>query len=110
MQTSSSRPSNPTIFHTNDAAVQALKNSQIDGLVLDLPTAFYIAGAELDNGVIVGQLPADTSGTPEQFGLLLEKGSALTDCVSKAVDALRADGTLQKLESHLARPRRARRS
>ena len=55
-----------------------------------------VVGAQLDDGVIVGQLPA--SGTPEQFGAVLDKGSALTACVSQAVDALRADGTLSTLE------------
>ncbi|UQX88876.1 ABC transporter substrate-binding protein [Jatrophihabitans telluris] len=88
--------SRPAVFDTNDLAVQALKNHSIDGLVVDLPTGFYITAAELDSGVIVGQIPA--SGTPEQFGFVLEKGSKLTDCVSQAVDALRADGTLDKLK------------
>ena len=61
-----------------------------------MPTAFYMTAAQLDNGVIVGQLPA-AGGSQEQFGMVLGKGSALTPCVSKAVDALRADGTLAKL-------------
>ncbi|GAA2622171.1 ABC transporter substrate-binding protein [Dactylosporangium fulvum] len=87
----------PAVFNNNDDAKKALQNGQIDGLVVDLPTAFYITGAELDNGTIVGQLP-QPSGTPEQFGLVLDKGSALTSCVSQAVDALRADGTLKNLE------------
>ncbi len=84
------------VFDTNDLAVQALKNKQIDGIVADVPTAFYMTAAQLDNGVIVGQLPA-AGGSQEQFGLVLTKGSGLTACVSKAVDALRADGTLAKL-------------
>jgi len=86
----------PAVYDTNDLAVQALKNRQIDGLVVDLPTGFYITGAELDNGQIVGQIPAGAS--PEQFGFVLDKGSALTTCVSQAVDALRANGTLKKLQ------------
>jgi len=90
--------SKATIFPTNDTAVAQLKNGQVDGIVVDTPTAFYMASAQLDNGVIVGQLPAG-SGTPDQFGLLLDKGSALTACASKAVDALRADGTLAKLQT-----------
>jgi polar amino acid transport system substrate-binding protein len=91
------QPSNdPKVFDTNDLAVQALKNKQIDGIVVDVPTAFYMTAAQLDDGVIVGQLPA--TGTPEQFGAVLDKGSALTPCVTKAVDALRADGTLDKLQ------------
>ncbi|GGM29031.1 ABC transporter substrate-binding protein [Dactylosporangium sucinum] len=87
----------PAVFNNNDDAKKALQNGQIDGLVVDLPTAFYITGAEITDAVIVGQLP-QPSGTPEQFGLVLDKGSPLTGCVSQAVDALRADGTLKKLE------------
>ncbi|HET7823052.1 MAG TPA: transporter substrate-binding domain-containing protein, partial [Ornithinibacter sp.] len=86
------------VFDTNDLAVQALKNKQIDGIVADLPTAFYMTSAQLDDGVIVGQLPAEGS-TPEQFGAVLDKGSPLTACISQAVDALRADGTLDTLVS-----------
>ncbi len=84
------------VFDTNDLAVQALKNKQIDGIVADLPTAFYMTGAQLDDGVIVGQLP-NAGGTPEQFGAVLAKGSPLTACISQAVDALRTDGTLDTL-------------
>lgn len=86
----------PQVFNNNDDAKQALINKQVDGIVVDLPTAFYMTGAELDDGVIVGQLPA--SGTPEQFGLVLDLGSPLTGCVSAAVDELRQDGTLAVLE------------
>ena len=32
----------PLAYDTNDLAVQALKNGQIDGIVVDLPTAFYV--------------------------------------------------------------------
>ncbi|MFG1609039.1 ABC transporter substrate-binding protein [Actinoplanes sp. NPDC049265] len=84
------------VFNSNDDAKKALQNGTIDGLVVDLPTAFYMTGAELDNGVIVGQLPQ--VGVPEQFGLVLDKDSALTDCVKDAVDELRQDGTLAVLE------------
>jgi polar amino acid transport system substrate-binding protein len=86
----------PAVFNTNDDAKQALENGQIDALVVDLPTAFYITAAELDDGKIVGQLP-ETGGAQDQFGLVLDKGSPLTPCVSAAVDALRDDGTLDRL-------------
>ena len=86
----------PQVFNNNDDALAALKNGTVDGIVVDLPTAFYMTGAQLDNGVIVGQLPQ--IGVPEQFGLVLDKGSPLTGCVSKAVDQLRQDGTLAVLE------------
>jgi polar amino acid transport system substrate-binding protein len=88
--------SKPRVYNSNNDAVKALENGQIDALVTDLPTAFYMAAAQLDKGRIVGQLPSG-GGTPEQFGLVLDKDSPLTDCVSKAVDALRADGTLDQL-------------
>lgn len=87
----------PGAFDTNDVAKQALANGQIDGLIVDLPTAFYITAVELDNGLIVGQF--ENSSIGEQFGLVLNKGSLLTTCVSAAVDALRADGTLASIES-----------
>lgn len=88
--------SQPRVYNSNNDVVKALENGQIDALVTDLPTAFYMAAAQLDKGTIVGQLPP-SGGTPEQFGLVLDKGSPLTACVSKAVDALRSDGTLQQL-------------
>jgi polar amino acid transport system substrate-binding protein len=86
----------PAVFDTNDQAVQALKNGQIDGIVVDLPTAYYMTAVQLDDGVIVGQLPLP-EGEPEQFGAVLSKGSPLTDCVSGAVDALREDGILDQI-------------
>ena len=84
----------PQVFNDNAAGVSALKNGQIDGLVVDLPTAFYLSGVEIDKGIIVGQLPPSDTGEGDQFGLLLAKDSALTKCVSAAVDAITADGTL----------------
>jgi polar amino acid transport system substrate-binding protein len=87
-----------SVFNDNAAAVSALKNEQIDGIVVDLPTAFYLAAAEIDDGVIVGQLPASEGGTTDQFGILLANNSPLTQCTSQAVDALREDGTLAQLE------------
>ncbi len=83
-------------FNSNDDAKLALKSGTIDALVVDLPTAFYLTGAELDGGKIIGQLPKKT-GTGDQFGLVLAKGSPLTKKVAAAVDALRTDGTLDRL-------------
>ena len=92
------QPSTPiAVFNTNDDAKLALTAGQVDAIVVDLPTAFYITSAELDDGKIVGQLPPGT-GTPEQFGAVLDKGSPLTGCVSEAIERLRADGTLAALE------------
>ncbi|QNG38164.1 amino acid ABC transporter substrate-binding protein [Geodermatophilaceae bacterium NBWT11] len=87
----------PVVFNTNDDAKLALQNGQVDAIVVDLPTAFFITSAELDDGLIVGQV-ADSGESGDQFGLLLAKDSPLTDCVSQAVDALEADGTLADLQ------------
>lgn len=84
------------VFNTNDDAKLALESGQIDAMVVDLPTAFYLTGVELTDGIIVGQLPGDeTAG--DEFGLVLAKDSPLTADVTAAVDALRDDGTLQEL-------------
>jgi polar amino acid transport system substrate-binding protein len=84
-------------YDTNDQAVQALGSGQIDGIVVDLPTAYYMTAIQLDDGVIVGQLP-QVGGEVEQFGAVLDLDSPLTDCVSQAVDTLRENGTLAELE------------
>jgi polar amino acid transport system substrate-binding protein len=86
----------PSIYQKNDLAKAALQNGQVDAIVVDLPTAFYITAAEVPEAKIVGQVPG--GAVAEQFGLVLDKGSALTSCVSGAVDALREDGTLAELE------------
>ncbi|MFI9148952.1 ABC transporter substrate-binding protein [Streptomyces sp. NPDC053367] len=92
------KPEQPAAaFAKNDQAKSALKNGQVDAIVVDLPTAFYITAAEVPDARIVGQFE-NRGGTPEQFGLVLDKGSALTACVSDAVDALREDGTLAGIE------------
>jgi polar amino acid transport system substrate-binding protein len=84
------------VYNTNSDAKLALNNGEIDALVADLPTAFSVAN-ELRNGLMVGQLPS-VSGDVEQFGIVLDKASPLTRCVSWAVDSLRGDGTLDRLQ------------
>jgi len=94
--------SSPLVYDTNDAAVQALKNGQIDGIVVDLPTAFYVTAVQVPDGVIVGKLP--TFGSKERFGMVFEKGNSLRRCVDKALDRLWRNGTIKKLQSvYLAR-------
>jgi polar amino acid transport system substrate-binding protein len=84
------------VYNTNGDAKMALNTGEIDALVADLPTAFAVAG-ELADGVIVGQLP-NVSDDVEQFGIVLDKNSPLTRCVSSVVDQLRTDGTLARLQ------------
>jgi polar amino acid transport system substrate-binding protein len=86
----------PAVFDTNDAAVAALKNGQIDGLVVDLPTAFYVTAAQVPNSKIVGQFPTGNAG--EHFGMVFQKGNKLVGCVNHALNQLKYDKTLQKIQ------------
>jgi len=87
----------PRVYADNDKALRALKNGAIDGLVVDLPTAFYMRDAQLEDwdtpdpeATIVGQFPL--LGTPEALGIVLEKESPLTACVNEALAIIRASG------------------
>ncbi len=88
----------PQVFNDNAAAVTALKNKQIDGLVVDLPTAFYLSAAEVPNGIIAGQF-ANVDKADKGAGLLLAKNSPITACVTKALDAVRSSGELATITS-----------
>jgi polar amino acid transport system substrate-binding protein len=91
------RPSSdPLAFDTNDLAVQALKNGQIDGIVVDLPTAFYVTAVQVPNGKIVGQLPV--KGSKERFGMVFQRGNSLKACVDKALARLWRNGTIKSLQ------------
>lgn len=88
----------PMVYDNNDLAIEALKAGQIDGIVVDLPTAFYMTAVQLDDGVIVGQFPSPADSPAEYFSLVLAKGSALTKCVDQAILAMRDDGTLAAIQ------------
>ena len=87
----------PKVYDTLNDGVTALKNGQIDGLVIDYPSTGYITGVQVTNGVVVGRLP--TRGGQEHFGLVFQKGNQLVTCVDKAIAAIKKDGTLKRLES-----------
>jgi polar amino acid transport system substrate-binding protein len=88
----------PSVFNGTDDAANALKNKQVDAIITDLPTAFYLSSAQIDNSKVLGQFDyTGKAGDQEQFGLLLKKGSTLTPCVNKAIAALTSSGALQKL-------------
>jgi polar amino acid transport system substrate-binding protein len=84
----------PDVFNSSNDVVTALKNEQIDAVVVDLPTALYITAAQVPTATVVGQFPAPGG---DRWGALLAKGSPLTACVSKAVDELRDSGQLEKI-------------
>jgi len=78
-------------------AVQALKSGSVDGIVVDLPTAFYITAVQIPNGVIVGQFPP-AGGQQEYFAMAFAKGNPLVQCVNMALEELKSDGTLQSIQ------------
>jgi polar amino acid transport system substrate-binding protein len=86
----------PAVFDTNDAAVAALKNGQIDGLVVDLPTAFFVTAVQVPNSKIIGQFPTGNAG--ERFGMVFQKGNKLVGCINHSLNQLKADGTLQQIQ------------
>ncbi len=85
----------PKVFDNSVDVVTALKQELVDAVVVDVPTAFYLTSAQVQNATIVGQFPAPGG---DQWGALLTKDSALTPCVSKAVTALSESGELRKIE------------
>jgi polar amino acid transport system substrate-binding protein len=86
----------PSVYDSNADVISALKAKQIDGLVVDLPTAFFVSAVEVPNGTIVGQFA--TVGEQERFGMVFEKGSPLVECVNKALQSLKDDGTLASIQ------------
>jgi polar amino acid transport system substrate-binding protein len=86
----------PAVYNDLNGAVQGLKNGQVDGIVVDLPTAFFVVAVEIPKGVIVGQFPA--IGGQEYFAMALEKDSALTECLDLALQALKDDGALAEIQ------------
>jgi polar amino acid transport system substrate-binding protein len=85
----------PRVFDRSVDVIQALNNEQIDGYVVDAPTAYVnVLIGQAKNGVVVGQFPSQG----EHFGLVFEKDNPLVECVDLAIAALQDDGTLQSLE------------
>ena len=91
------QPSNqPKVFNDSNDVVTALKEGQVDAVVVDLPTALYLTAAQVPSATIVGQFSAPGG---DRWGALLDKGSSLTGCVSHAIDELRSSGELGKIEN-----------
>jgi polar amino acid transport system substrate-binding protein len=84
----------PKVFNDSNDVVTALKQNQVDAIVVDLPTAFYLTAVQVPGSKIVGQFSAPGG---DSFGLLLSKGSKLTPCVDKALDELDASGELKQI-------------
>jgi polar amino acid transport system substrate-binding protein len=91
----------PGAYHTLSDTVAALNAHQVDAMVVDLPTALYIADPyvqEVKNSVVVGQFSNPTGGTTDHVAMAFQKGNPLVDCVNQALAAMKADGTLAALQ------------
>jgi polar amino acid transport system substrate-binding protein len=90
------KPKSVKVYNTNDKAVFALKNKLVDGIVVDLPTAFYVTAVQVPNSKILGQF-ASTTG--EHFGMVFQKGNPLRACVNKALATMKRNGTLKRIQA-----------
>ncbi len=88
----------PFVYDDNVGAKAALEANQIDAIVVDLPTAFFITAVEIEGTVVIGQFPAEAGGTTDEFGLLFDKGNPLVECANLALAALKESGELDTIE------------
>jgi polar amino acid transport system substrate-binding protein len=86
--------SKPEVFNNSNDVVTALKNGQVEAVVVDLPTALYLTAAQVEDASVVGQF-GKASG--EEWGALLARESPLTPCVSEAIESLESSGQLEKI-------------
>jgi polar amino acid transport system substrate-binding protein len=83
----------PAVFNTLNDAVNALKNRQVDGIVVDFPSTGFITNVQVPNSTAVGRLPAEGQ---EYFGIVFEEGNPLRDCVNEAIATLRENGQIDE--------------
>ncbi len=87
----------PFVYDDNVAAKAALEANQIDAAVFDLPTALFVSAVEIEGSSVIGQFPAEAGGTTDEFGMVLEKDSALTSCVDQAITTITDNGELEAI-------------
>lgn len=93
------QPTNePFVYDDNAGAKAALEAKQIDAIVVDLPTAFYISAVEIEGSKVIGQFPLSDAVAADNFGLLFDKDNKLVDCVNTALGALKESGKLAEIE------------
>ncbi|MFM8942501.1 MAG: ABC transporter substrate-binding protein [Acidimicrobiaceae bacterium] len=93
------KPTNePFVYDDNAGAKAALEAKQIDAIVVDLPTAFYISAVEIEGSKVIGQFPLSDAVAADNFGLLFDKDNKLVDCVNTALGALKESGKLAEIE------------
>jgi polar amino acid transport system substrate-binding protein len=85
----------PAVYDDLAGAIQDLRSGAIDGVIVDLPTAFFITAVQFPRGVVVGQFESESQ---EHFAMAFETGSPLVGCVNLALQEMKADGTLDAIE------------
>jgi len=88
--------SNPRIklFETFGAAVQALLAGDVDTVLMDAASSKGYVGANPGKLKVIGE-PLGT----EEFGFIFKKGSDLVEPFNKAIETMKADGTLDRLNT-----------
>ncbi len=86
------------VYQTLADSVAALNAGQVDGIVVDYPTALYIADPfvqQVKNSTVLAQFPNEAVEGGEYFGTVQAKDSSLTPCIDLALQEMKADGTLE---------------
>lgn len=91
--------SDPLLYDDVANVTEALKAGQIDAGLFDLPTALFTSAVLLDDGVVLGQFPAEMATNPDQFGLLMSNDNPIKPCVDEGVRRIKEDGTLKRIEA-----------
>ena len=89
----------PFVYDDNVGAKAALEANQIDAAVFDLPTALFVSAVEIEGSAVIGQFPTESGDNTDQFGMVLEKDSALTGCVDDAIQTITDNGTLAAIQT-----------
>jgi polar amino acid transport system substrate-binding protein len=84
----------PGAYDTLNDAIRALEAGQVDGIIVDLYTSFFITAVQIDGGKVVGQFSSTGAAGEDYFSLVLTKGSGLTSCVNLALQELKAEDAL----------------
>lgn len=94
------QPSSDPLFYGDNADVTAaMQAGQIDAALFDLPTALFLSAVVVEGSSVIGQFPADRTEVPDQFGMLMEEGNALKECVDAALASLTESGKLAEIEA-----------
>ena len=92
------KPDSEVAVYDENVDVEAAMNAdQLDGMVVDLPAAYYMTAVQIENGVIAGQFE-EGAAAPDEYGMLFAEGNPLVSCVNAALNTLIDDGTVKDLE------------